>query len=149
MNNLDIKFECENTASNSLEEALIKQEDEICLNIIINGINIGSISCNVYEANQEKEYLLSEGYVLYDNSFYKGKFLHIELIEIEEEYRGHHYGYYVLEEFKKILKNNNISVIEGECRQSLIKFYSSLGADFTKKSSKDDEYILSRFYIKL
>lgn len=75
--------------------------------------------------------------------------IHIELIDIYEEYQRKGYGTVCINKLKELGKQFNIKYIDGECRGALIKFYKLLGADFNFREPEDEYYFNHRFYIDL
>lgn len=76
-------------------------------------------------------------------------YIHIELIEIDEKYRGKGFGYIALEKLKEIAKGLGIKFIDGECNSKLKNFYKKLGAKFECREAYDENFILNKFYIDL
>ena len=74
---------------------------------------------------------------------------HIELISIEEKYRGLGYGTIAMNQFKEECKNLGFSYIYGDCPYNRMRFYKSLGAVFECRTEDDYTFVNKVFYIDL
>lgn len=92
---------------------------------------------------------LNETYIGYIDGHAGAEYIHIELIHIEEKYRGKSYGKIALENLKIIGRSLEVKCIDGECSNQLKSFYRSLGAKFECREPEDKNYILNKFYIDL
>lgn len=73
----------------------------------------------------------------------------LELLKIDESFRGKGYGTTAILELIDLCKSKGIEYITGDCRQDLVKFYKSLGAKIECRCKEDYNFINEKFYIDI
>ena len=75
--------------------------------------------------------------------------LGLELIDIEEEYRGKGYGTVAMEKLIKACRNFGMMYIHGDSPNCRKRFYKNLGAKYECRDEYDETFWNDRFYIDL